>query len=270
MWHRMVTRRPAVHDTKVPVELRPLVCLALLAMLQTGCSTQRLLKKQHLQILKDEHAYLVDLNALLSAHPNPELQSHVSVFVSKSAIDQVLSAADNFETPIPEISGATFHVVSIRSNFRDNFPLVNLKCWAKKGNLRVDLSVFAEISTISNTKDPSKLVFKVNVIKVVPDVKIGFLKFRLWWFVRNLIHAKLNAVIATLPEFSVPLRTDFAFDAAPSSQPMEIRGDDGKITGTLDLPGYSVVGQYSLDQVLFLEDGVHVFLSTNLVKKEAK
>ena len=41
---------------------------------------------------------------------------------------------------------------------------------------------------------------------------------------------------------------------------MEIRGDDGKITGTLDLPGYSVVGQYSLDQVLFLEDGVHVFL----------
>src|SRR5229473_4771481 len=134
--------------------------------LSIACSTQRLLKKQKLQVLTDEYRYMGDVDRLLTSTPNPEVLSHTSVFISKGTIDKILSAADNVHVPIPQISGATFHVDTVRSDFRDNFPIVNIKCWAEKENLRVDLNIYAEIEPILSTKDPSKMVLKIDVIRV--------------------------------------------------------------------------------------------------------
>ena len=256
-------------QSRMRVAVRLLFLLTLLVVCLSGCATRRLLKKQKLQVLTDEFKYMSDVDQLLTGTPNPEVLSQTSVFISKKTIDQVLSAADNIEIPIAQIKGATFHVDSVRSDFRDNFPILNIKCWAEKKSLklRVDLSVYAEIEPVLSSKDPSKLLLKVNVIKVVPDVRIGFLKFQLWWFVRDLIHAKLNNFVDGLPEFSVPLRSGFAFNAPPKTQPMRITSDDGYVDGNLDLPGYSVNGALTLDRVLFLRDGMHVFVSTNLATK---
>lgn len=235
----------------------------------SACSTRTLLKKQKLQVLTNEQQYLVDLDKTLSATPNPEVTSQTSVFISGKTLDKILAAADNVQVPIQQIKGAVFHVDNVRTEFRDNFPIVTIKCWASKPNIktRVDLVVSAELQPELQPGPPPSLRLNINIIRVVPNVRIGFLKIRLWWFVRDLVHAKLNNFVAGLPKFDLPLRQDFAFDAPPKSLPERIPTPDGYIDGNVDLPGYSVHGAIKIDRLIFLRDGLHVLISTDLSQR---
>ena len=66
-----------------------------------------------------------------------------------------------------------------------------------------------------------------------------------------------------LPHLTIPLAKDFSV-AFPSNQlPLTVPTQAGKLNGQIDIPGLSLQSTVSVSGVLFLSDGVHVFLAAN-------
>lgn len=238
--------------------------------MSSACSTRRWVKRQQLQLLTDEESNLKQLDQFISAHPNPEIESQASIFVSKSAIDQVLRAADKFEIPIKQINGAVFHIDTIQSKFRNNFPIVEIVSWVEDRRLgiKVDLNTYAELETIKPDNDPAHLHFLVKIKRVEPVVHVGIFHFRTRWLA-YLIHKRMQEYADGLPDFNIPIRSDMPFNAGATEQSMQITSPDGHVDGILKIPGYAILGSLIIDQVLYLQDGIHVLVSTTVTGKKS-
>jgi hypothetical protein len=230
-------------------------------VLLCGCNTTLLLKKQQLQYLTSEYDNLQVTNKLLTSNPNPEILGHASVFVSIPTLNNVLKAADNLSGKIPSIPGTTFHIDSVRTNFVGGFPEVDVKAWAQKGDLKLGLTVSAVIEPTIPNNDPSKMVFNVHILQVVPVAHWTIFTLKIGGFVNQLLHVKLQEYIDLLPAFSVPLRSNLAFANPAGAQSIRATTNDGYVDGVIQVPAFSYEGILSVDRALFLEDGVHVFLS---------
>jgi hypothetical protein len=239
------------------------VLLVLLLVITCSCSTTRLLKKQRLDLLTAEYTYLNGTQKLLTTTPNPELNETTSIFISQKTLNSVLAGADNVSGPIPSISGARFHVDSVRAVFSDGLPILNVKAWAEKpaDHLRLDVSVSATIETNIAPTDPSKITFTIHVTKVVPVAKWTIFQFRVCGFVKKLIQAKVAEYGEKLPNLSLPLQSNLVLNLNATSQPVPIVTPDGQVTGAVSIPGFNYDGTLRVDQVLFLSDGIHLLVS---------
>lgn len=242
--------------------MRYLLALVICAqVVMCGCSTAMLLKRQKLQLLTSEYANLQATDKLLTATPDPETLGHASVFVSVGTLNNVLKAADNTSGKISSVPGATFHVDSIRTSFADGFPQLDVKAWAQKGDLKLDVTVSAVIEPIIPGNDPSKMVFKIQLLKIVPVAHWTIFTWRIGGFVRELIQAKLQDYLDLLPEFSIPLSSNLAFANPAAQQAVRSNTPNGYVNGVVQIPAFNYQGTLSVDRALFLSDGVHVFLS---------
>jgi hypothetical protein len=229
-----------------------------------GCSTALMLKQQQLQLLDAEYSNLQVTDKLLSTSPDPETLGQVSAFVSLSTINNVLSAADNTNGPIPSVSGATFHVDSVRASFPDGFPeLVIKNASAQKGDLKLTLTVTAVLQPIIPNSNPALMEFQVNVLKVVPVVQWSIFHLQLWGFAQDLIHAQLQDYANALPKFTIPLQSALEFSSPIGSANINSATQAGSVDGTVQFPGFTYQGNLQVDNVLFLSDGIHVYLSVH-------
>jgi hypothetical protein len=229
-----------------------------------GCSTALMLKQQQLQLLDAEYTNLQATDKLLTTSPDPETLGQASAFVSLSVINNVLSAADNTNGPIPSVPGATFHVGSVRASFPDGFPqLVIQNAWAQKGDLKLTLTVTAVLQPVMPSSNPSVMQFQVNVLKVVPVVSWSIFHLHLWGFAQDLIHAQLQDYANALPKFTVPLQSAFQFSNPAGTATIQSSTPAGSVTGALQYSSFTYQGTLQVDSVLFLSDGIHVYLSTH-------
>jgi hypothetical protein len=244
------------------VSIRHVILVLLLAGTCSACSTTTLLKKQELAQLSSELDYLQATKTLLTKTPNPEISGDISIFVSVGTLNQILAAADNLAVAIPNVSGATLHIASVRTAFSDGLPIVKVVAWAEKpsARLRLDVSISAELEPVSAGGDPSTMQFRVGVREVVPVLHWGIFQLPSFIFVRQLMRVKAQEYADQLPAIVVPLRSDFDLKQAPASNAVVIATDNGAghLYGTLSLPGYELSGSVIVDTVLFLHDGLHV------------
>lgn len=232
-------------------------------LLLNGCNTALLLKKQQLDLLDKEYANLQATDKFVSANPNPEILGQASAFVSLSTINKILSAADNISGPIQSVPGATFHVTSVRANFPDGFPQLDIIAWGQKGDLKVTLTVTAVLEPSIPSGDPSLLQLRVSVLKVVPVIQWSIFHIKLWGFAQDLIHAKIQDYVNTLPAFTIPLTSVMAFSNPQASDPIRIATQAGYVDGLIQIPAFKYNGTLTIDNYLFLSDGLHVYLSVH-------
>ncbi len=230
----------------------------------SGCSTTMLLKKQKLEYLTAEYASLGETKKLLDATANPEASGQFSIFVSQDTINNVLKVADGVKGPIPGVQGAIFHVDSVRAAFSEGLPILDIKAWAEKPQwkLKLQMTVTAAIEPIKSGISPSEMQFRVHITKVVPIASWWWLHFRIWGFARDLLQVKVAEYAKLLPDFKIPLQQDFVLTNPAANRLIRMSSPDGYVDGTVSVPGFEYHGQLSVNQVLFLSDGIHILAST--------
>src|SRR5882724_496808 len=96
--------------------LKLLVGFVLVAGIAFGVYTylHRRAQSGRLRLLDAEYSYLASLRDLLQKQANPESQSSVSVFVSASVLNSVLSGADGLSFSLPKSKETAVKLNNIR------------------------------------------------------------------------------------------------------------------------------------------------------------
>jgi hypothetical protein len=224
-----------------------------------GCSTKKLVKQEQLALLTAQYDYMQGTDSTLTSTPNPETASSMSVFVSQDTLNAVLKGADNYSAAIPGIDGAVFHLRSMRMQFGDGFPALTIDSEADKASIHasLQLQVYAVIEpSISN----GEIHFAVAVKKVVPIAHWCIFQFRLGGFVRDLIQLKLEEYAKLMPDMYLPLQQVFSTNGAAQEQPLNVTTSSGRVDGAVSIPAYSATAKLQVTNVLFLRDGIHIYL----------
>jgi len=247
----------------VPVYTIIIFILALIAVNCSACSTTRQIKQQRLNLLNVKYENLKALRSLLATQSDPEISCDFSLFISTEKINQVLTGVDNVSGLLTGIKEAVFHINSIRTHFDDGFPGVTIIAWVEhtRYKFRVDLELTAVLELRIPSNDLSKATIKVHVKEVVPKARWGFLKFKFRGFIKDLIHLKINSYIQLLPELSFPLKSEIDLKLPAQTKTLNFNAGDGRIIGNLFVPAVGGRKTLKVKQILFLSDGVHVYLN---------
>jgi len=237
------------------------VCTAFvaLAISLSGCSTRKAIKQQQLALLTSEYQYMSETNQALTATPNPETQSSMSVFISQDSLNAILKSADNYSADLPGIKGAVLTVHSVRLQFGDGFPGLNIDASAQKASIHASLRLQV-YAVLEPSIAGDKIHFRIDVRKVVPEARWTFFQFRLRWFVKDLIQLKLAQYAQALPDLSVPLQQAFSIAGAQQDVPLILKTPSGQIDGIMTVPAYKASIALFVSKVLLLRDGIHIYL----------
>ncbi len=247
-------------STMLSGDRRPwLVMFAMLVVGLSGCSTKRQIKQEQLALLSAEYDYMKATDTTLTQTPNPDAMNSMSVFVSQDTLNAVLKGADNYSVEIPQIKGATLKLRSMRMQFGDGFPALNIDAEADKPSIQASLRLQI-YAVIEPTISAGQIHFVVGIRKVVPIATWKFFQFRLRGFVRDLIQLKLEEYVKLMPDMTLPLQQAFSTGATAQNQPLNLSTNSGRVDGTLSIPAYSAGVTLQVTNVMFLRDGIHIYL----------
>jgi hypothetical protein len=92
----------------------------------------------------------------------------------------------------------------------------------------------------------------------MPGLKPGDEGFK----ILNAVLSEIAAQYASLlPHVGIPLSKTFSVSFPPNKLPISLPTQHGKLNGEVDVPGMNTSSAISLSGVIFLSDGVHVFLT---------
>jgi hypothetical protein len=247
----------------VPVYMIIIFIMTFIAVNSIGCSTTRQINQQRLNLLNVKYDNLKAFHSILATQPDPEISCDFSLFISIEKINQVLAGIDNVSGPLTGIKETVFHINSIRTHFDNGFPEVTINAWAEhtRHKFRVDLELTAVLELKIPSNDLSKATIKVHVKEVVPNVRWGFLRFKFRGFIKDLIHLKINSYTQLLPELSFPLKSEINLELPAQTKTLDFNAGDGRISGNLFVPAISGRNTLEVKQILFLSDGIHVYLN---------
>lgn len=251
--------------------LRPLLIATLLLAsslpLAAGCSsTSQRLSAQRLAMARAKRQGLEQTLGYLRANPNPEATSSVHTFVANEAINRSLSLIDN--TTAMYQGKYLLRLERIRLASSGGFPLVSVIASASRWGLTAELSVSATALLTIDEQDPTVGTLSVHIADVVPKIQWYDLHLIITGFARDLLQSELQAQLDTaLPPFEVPLLIADDIKADARAEFFRLKPDgpfwEGHIDGRITYPPVDVGGGVSIDRVLFLEDGIHCFLTLN-------
>jgi hypothetical protein len=229
----------------------------------SACSTTKQLRQQRLNLLNAKYDNVKALHSSLTTQPEPEISCDFSLFISIEKINKVLAGVDNVSGPLTGIKETVFHINSIRTHFDDGFPEITIKAWAEhtRYKFRVDLELTAVLELRIPTDDLPKATIKVHVKEVVPRARWGFLNLKFRGFIKDLIHLKISSYAQLLPELSFPLKSEINLELPAQTKTLDFNAGDGRIIGNLFVPGISGEKSLEVKQILFLSDGIHVYLN---------
>ena len=237
------------------------LCALALFVPLTGCmSTKTQLLRQELSILTAKTGSLGKIKETLQALPNPDTRSDVAIFVSAKTINDALALADGSNGPLEGLPKTRLYVDQVRATFEDGLPRLLVKTWARRGWLRVDLSVAAYLAP-GVSKDGESLIFRPLVADVTPRIRYIFLDFRIKRFLRDLAAVELARYAAALPQVSVPITNKIALKTAKGQELKRIPMPDGALIGKFSTPGLDAEAISKIQRYFFLEDGIHVYLT---------
>jgi hypothetical protein len=229
---------------------------------RTRDKNQTELELQRYEVLRAEKTYVDRVLSDLSGGGSVK-SSQLSVFVCEKTINEMLSGLVGLSGSIPNIQNATFHVVSVSSQFRDGFPQVTIDLNAEKPEwkIQVRVAVVAVLVPTTTQNEPGKVNLGVRVIGLQPVVDWNHLEGRLGGFARDVLQVKAAEFSKMLPPIPVPLSSEFPVELPASEQAITFPVPAGSVTGIISVPAIQVSKTLYVDRLLFLSDGLHVFMS---------
>ena len=251
------------------------LALTLLSSLAGCANTARLLREQELGRLTSQVGQTDAALREFAAVADPEGASQFTVLIPASLLNDVLTKFDEtvIDPPDPALQDIRIIVKQIRTRFDAALPYVDITLSACRrpqpggpgcGDLSVSLSATAYLEfSVNRTVPPLNATLRVQLVDAVPSAQVKWWQFKLQGFVRDLIRAQLAQAIATkLPAAVVPLETAFGvtFPAGGYRVSIPAPRQGSRIDTLISTPGLSEQVALTVFRVLFLRDGVHLFL----------
>jgi len=238
----------------------------LLAPLLTlsGCSrdpTAQLISTRN----QAEFTELRQVEALLSS--TDELQSSdIQVFIGSGPINEALQKIGSVEIPLRNLGDTILTISDARVAFTDGYPAVSLKARvvSAQRHLSADAVASAILLLDASPNSLSNSTLRVELTDIAPRVTLGPLAFSLKGFWKELSAAVIRKELIGLPAFSLPLNTSLTLTGGGTTTVTMPTGNGSSVTGDLIAPSVSANIGVRLRHVIFLGDGVHLFLSTEL------
>jgi len=238
-----------------------LACVAL-----GGCSTEREL----LQLNRDR-LLAIEANAITVRDAIPRESYVPERYDVYFAMD-----ADVFQRAFSEIEGLTFDVeakarpiaISVdkfATEFRPGSPVISLAATAvdKRSGIEAGVDIDTRLVLTGDPANPAEMTARIYATRLVPDLKWGPLNFTRNRFARALLALEVSKLTDQFPAVRLPLTSEFTFgEPARSMDSGNIdTGNGSHIRGQITLPSTEVNGRFVVNNVLFLENGVHIFAS---------
>lgn len=245
----------------------PLIACGLVAaaLIHLGCSgIERRLYEQKLDMARAKRHGLEQAIQYLRANPNPEATASVHAFVANDMINRSLSFIDNTTAVYKE--KYLLRLERVRLSSSGGFPVVSVTASASRWGLTARLSVSATALLIVKESDPHVGTLNVHVTEVIPEIHWYDFHLRFAGFSRDLARSELQAQLnAAFPPFDIPLlvgddvRNDLRLESLRIQPQAEFW--EGYIDGKITYPPLDVGADVKVDRILFLEDGIHCFLT---------
>ena len=227
--------------------------------------SQAELQKQNYRVLSAEESYLEDVTKQLGASATIASDSHFTLFLSRKTINDILSGLSGTTGPIPGIANSEFKVDSVASDFLDEFPKVTLTVDTNKTDLGLSIrsKIVAVLIPASADRTPARLRLEVRPIGIEPQIDWNHIHGKVSGFARDLIQIKAAELAKSIPPIFVPLSSTFSINLPASEQLVRIPVPAGTVVGLISVPPINAAKSLRIDRLLFLADGLHVFLSLN-------
>lgn len=239
--------------------------LIIFALVHTSCTNiERRLYEQKLDQARSQRQGLEQAIQYLRANPNPEVTSSVHAFIANETINRTLSFVDN--TTAIYKKKYLLRLERVRLASSGGFPVVSVTASASRWGLTARLSVSATALLIIKESDPNAGTLKVHITEVLPEIQWYDLHLRLAGFARDLVQSELQAQLnAAFPPMDVPLLIgdDIRSDLREELLRIQPQAEfwEGYIDGKIAYPPLDVGADVKVDRILFLEDGIHCFLT---------
>ena len=241
-----------------------LFSVALCLILLSGCTTnQQLLELKRDQLLSIERKVLATQAGIAQGSYDPE-KYDLYLALDADVFDRVLAELTD-QTFELEASGRQLSIVvrSVKMSFSPGNPQVKLDAYAvdRKSSVRADLLLDSRLLIEGDPTRPDTLRARIVATRMVPKLRWGVLDFTRARFVRALLELEAIRFTERLPTVGLPLKQDFGFgQAAMTVDSGEITTGNGSwIRGNISYPSTEVKGQFVVKNVLFLQNGVHLF-----------
>lgn len=242
-----------------------LLCSIGIPLLLTGCgSTRQQLQLQEELRLRTQFDALTSLERVLETADDDRLVgSQSSVFVSDELIDGLLMAADGISFPAPGLDDVEIHVERVRTEFTTAVPRLRLEATASHSGLRVslELSILAMLALEVDPADTRDALLKIYVEDMVPIAKWGPFSGKVRGFVRNLLAVEAQRLADELPTVTIPLRQEVDVNVPAATRQVSMPMGSGELAGNLAIAGFDTAFVVRANHVVFLEDGLHLFLA---------
>jgi hypothetical protein len=216
-----------------------------------------------LSLLDSERAYLYSLNSIVEQQGNPESSSSLSVFISKASLDGVLQGMDGKQLSLDSKPPSTVKINQLRTVFKDGFPGIvgDVVVMSPSANGSVNAKLSAVIEPRIDKATPSTLLLYVRPIDLQATLTTGGGSTLGSGFLDHVLNDLAKAYSDRLPYVSVPLSQQFSVAFPASRVPVSLPTQHGKLNGEVDVPGLTAGTSILVSGLVFLDDGIHVYLT---------
>ncbi|MDJ0840897.1 MAG: hypothetical protein QNK37_30585 [Acidobacteriota bacterium] len=236
-----------------------LICVALLATLYflSGGDTEKQQRQMELKRLAYQEEQLLEMDAFLDS--DPRIGSDLHLFLSSEVINGVLAAAVDTKIPIPHLNGAFIQLIELVLVTENGVPRFRFKAEAGKGSLSLALDVLAWLEITLPSPEEGRI--QVHIEEIVPKAGWRNYQIGLKGFVNKLMNLDAVQRAALSPQFTLPLQMEIPIETKPEERELTFSAGDGTIEGRLTIPSFSVDQVLSVRKTLFLDEGIHLFLT---------
>jgi hypothetical protein len=242
--------------------LRHWVALAAVAL--CGCSTERqVLELRRDRLLQVEQNALAIKQGVAQGSYDPT-KYDIYVALDADVFSRALAGLKDTALEI-EVSGRplTLRVTALDSHFHAGSPEINLGVQAidRRSGIKAALQLDSRIVIEGDPANPEQMIARIVATRIVPDVRWGPLSFTKAKFVKSLLTLEAARFTDKLPAMTLPLSSEFQFGGpARTVDSGQLNTGNGSwVRGNISYPGTLTTGRFAVKNVLFLNNGVHLF-----------
>ena len=230
------------------------------SLLAAGC-TPKYGAEYQAAIERAEAQHVQSLKAAAAGGLLDETRHTASIFISARIINGLLDGAEQLQVEIPKFPGAVLTVDKVEAKFRDGFPLLEGDATLSGGGLPTPIKTHVALELVHEIRNGSLLILSPKLLAIDPSVKVGTTDHRLKGILNELV---ANKIRQNLPVLEIPISNSAAINQAPKVQTVTLPTGSGSVTGVVRAPGIAAVSDYRVSQVVFLSDGLHIFVDGGL------
>ncbi len=234
-----------------------------IATILSGCSTKGdLLRLERDRLLVIEKNAQQVLGNARSASYDPDAYDFY-LTLNRSNFDAIMTGFDGTAVDV-DVSGrdVEFTLNSIRMDFRAGSPEIQIDAKARDTDSGVQAAVKMDARLLlePDADAPEKLNMRIVATDIVPELRWGIFNFAKASFVSDILALEAYKYTEKLPIITLPLAKDFTLGNDTAVRQVTLpTGNGSSITGNVSTPGNKVDGSVVVQQIVFLNNGVHIF-----------